>query len=329
MAPQEAPQEACHGCAAGLFMEYPLVPTRKHIEEDLDDVVSLADSEKDPDDLAESTPVPAPSLVGKLLDMNPCSSCYSTPEPIVSNLRTCCGCDRGLNEKDICAGEIKIRYVDDIDESKLGEKEVKFYCYECAKGNQGRANHASDLKIVMDELLVYIVTKKEKQEQEKLESFARENNRNNKGRGFDKMKKAIKDAFSSLKKSKRHLPKPELQTHELETSEVEAQELNAQELETEELEVASKDSENTEDTEEFPTKNENIQTVFSSPTSLHYQFDNTTNERAALELTKKKRKNPSKMMKKAFSKSKEWLYILEKKSSMEDCTRVKTVAVVW
>lgn len=315
-------------------MEYPLVSTRKHIEEDHDDAVSLADSEKDPDDLAESTPAPAPSLVGKLLDINPCSSCYTTPEPVVSNLRTCCGCDRGLNEKDICAGEIKIRYVDGADESKLGEKEVKFYCYECAKGNQGRANHASDLKIVMDELLVSFVTKKEKQEQEKLESLARENNKNGKGRGFGKMKKAIKGAFSSLKKSKRHLPKPELETHELETPEVEAQEVDAQEpeaqdLETEELEVASKDSENTVDTEDFPSKKENIQTVFSSPTSLHYQFDYNTDDRAAPELTKKKRKNPSKMMKKAFSKSKEWLYVLEKKNNVEDCTRVKTVAVVW
>lgn len=310
-------------------MEYPLVPTRKHIEEEgHDDVVSLADSEKDPDDLAESTPAPAPSLVGKLLDINPCSSCYTTPEPIVPDLRTCCGCNRGLNEKDICAGEIKIRYVDDIDESKLGEKEVKYYCYECAKGNQGRANHASDLKTVMDELLVYFVTKKEKQEEEeRLESLARENNK--KGRGFGKMKKALKGAFSSLKKPKRRLPKPELETQELETPEVDAQEPEAEELETEELEVASKDSENTEETEEFPSKKENIQTVFSSPTSLHYQFDYNAEERAASELTKKKRKNPSKKIKKAFSKSKEWLYVLEKKNSVEDCTRVKTVAVVW
>ncbi len=306
-------------------MEYPLVPTRKHIEEENSaEVASLADSEKNPDDLTDSTTAPAPSLVGKILDVNPCTACYgtsststTTTEQIDSHVQICCGgCDRGLNESDIYAGEIKVYFNDDkLNASELGEKEEKFYCYECAQINQGRTKHENTLKLVMDELLMYFVTMMEKKESQSAEKEAKCVDLERSRRGFGKMKKTLKNAFS-FKKSNRHSHKQGLKES------IKGSEENTKAVKM----VEEDDEERTEKTEEFFGEKGNIQTVFSSPSSLHYRFDFDGNEHAPPNAIKKRRKSA---IKKAFSKGKKLLYTLEKKKDKEDCTRVKAVAVVW
>jgi hypothetical protein len=356
--------------AVGLYIEIPLTSTKKHIAtgssaaEDLiseDDLTHLTTS------TSMSTAFIGNFLEFGAC-FSPCSN-YSTSSiprtgSDIFEVRTCCGCGRDFNKREGYTREIavvetkKMTTPNDIDIRDVSEQgeadidvvidgEAQIYCYECALINQGKVDHARYIKFVMNELLLHFDVLEEDESEHLQELIAgcvdRERNRKIKVLGKNSlgaMKKAMKSTFSSfplmagsvdrersrkrkesgrkslgaitramkstfslLQKSKfnRHTPKRVIAPAELEETEEES--VQMQEIQT---------------------------TIYSSPKSIHYRFDNCTNVDGGG--TKKKRKKLSSVIqlaKKEYSKSKRRRKSVDDCSSVDDYTKVRAVAVRW
>ena len=362
MTPLESNEAELDGnCEAGLFFEYPLITTRKHIGNEISALNgSLADSEKDLDDSTVLTLVSTPSLDGNFWFANPCTavtdsfascSCYTILPQTESNVQTCSGCGCDLNKAEGYTRETEILQsklftarndIDGLGARNMGQKvdfgivindEAQLYCYECAQINQERANHARIIKIVMGELLMHfdgIEASQESEESKKEESDSVDGERNRKGKRLRIA--AMKSTFSSFKNSILHRQPMEREALSIEPEETE--ESNESSIEKNDVQMIYSSATEAEALEDSPDEKHDIQMIYVSPTSLHYRFDECTNARETAGVTSKNKnkKNRSAIIqraKSAYSKCKQWINGSNEQIRQGDCTRVRAVAVAW
>jgi len=324
------------------LVEIPLISTRKHIGEEIrTEEESPSESEDDLDNITVSTslssfsPICAlrPPLLLTFLEFDPCSavtrsfaSCSQYPIQGSNDFhfRTCCGCGRFCDNIEDFTREITISETGRTDipnhtPSTAVDEEgepvgidvmidggAQIYCYECARINQGRIEHARDIKLVMNELVSQFKENKRilaanTEESKHLEGLIsgcedRERNRKRKNLGFGSLKREIKSAISSFR-SKFNRHSRDHRDH------------RAPELE----------SEGSVSTEEVSVEMRDIQTIYSSPTSIHYWFDHGTNEDSKT----KKFSSIIKHARDTHSKKN------RKTSSIDRHTEVRAVAVLW
>ena len=327
MAPFSQEDELEDDGALDLLVEIPLVTTRKHIDTGSPEAEDfLLEHDGDYEDLTLDTLTVVsspPNLLGSLLDFNPCSavvehfaSCSIYPTTRARSdameYRTCNGCNRIYHEIKFYTRETAVveNKMCDIDECGEDEFDVAIdtgaetYCYECAEINQGRVDHQKMMKSIMVELLARLDDKEVMDGNEtELESrkipeediVEQESTRTKKRLSRKSLKKIMKNTFSSLRKL---------------TSEVE--------------EDTKEDTEDYSDNEEeYYDTIHDIATIYSSPTSLHYRFDN--NSINGDDATNMKRKLSSLIVraKKAYTS------INRRTNSVHDMTQVRAVAVLW
>ncbi len=158
-------------------MEYPLVPSRKHVGSGLpveeyhirvpDDTVG--ESKNDIEDTTAPPPPPVqPKSSGGFWNrtLTACS-CFNIPdEPATIKIRRCCDCGRKIN-----TGEEFLRETVVLSTTKTtiqSDTERQAYCLECSQINQGRLDHAICIKGVRRDLRTHFKLKR-KQKREEVE----------------------------------------------------------------------------------------------------------------------------------------------------------------
>lgn len=323
------------GC---LFMEYPLVSSRKHIRSGLPSeeyhIVVADESKNDIEDTsAPPPPPPLPSESNGFWDRTLMAcSCFNIPdEPGAIRIRRCCECGRKIGKGEKFAKEtVVLSTTKNIIQS---DTERQAYCYECSQINQGRIEHAICIKGVRRDLRTHfkLKRKKKREQAEKQKIAEKEAEKKNKFKTWLKARKAKKEA--NMKKLNETQDSSLNETQDLSLNETQDSSLNDSQdsplnrssiSEIQDPIEERKDSPMDETQDTIEERQEELQMVYSTPKSLHYRF-----EEAGAENENKTPYVPKTKTKKGISglvkRAKRTFLATDK----HEGTKVKTVAISW
>ena len=341
--------------AVGLYIEIPLISTKKHIGTG----ISVVEDFLSKDDLTRLTTSTSMStaFIENFLEygacFSPCSN-YSTSNiprtgSDIFEVRKCCGCGRDFYKREGYTREIAVVKTKEIpndieirDISEQGEADIdvviddeaEIYCYECAIVNQGRMDHARYMKFVMNDLLLHFDVLEEEEFEHLQELIIRcvdhERNRKRKVVGKNSlgaMKRALKSTFSSFPLIAGSVD-PERSRQRKESKRKSWGAMTRAMKGTFNRHASKRviDSKELEKTEEQSVQTQEIQTTtYSSPKAVHYRFENCTNMNGK----RKKLSSVIQRSKKEYSMSKRRRKSVDDCSSLDDYTKVRAVAVLW
>ena len=329
------------GC---LFMEYPLVSSRKHIRSGLpveEYHIRVPYQAKDEiEDTSAPALTPEQSKSKGFWDrtLTACS-CFNIPdEPQTIKIRRCCDCGRKIGKGEKFARETVV--LSTTKNTIQSDTERQAYCYECSQINQGRLEHAICIKGVRRDLRTHfkLKRKKKREEAEKQKIAEKEAEKKNKFKTWLKAQKAKKAKKQEEMKKLNETQDTSLnETQDSSLNETRDSSLNDTQdsplnetqdsplnLMDESSITKKKDSPMDETQDTIEEKQEELQMVYSTPKSLHYRF-----EEAGAENENKKPYVPVTKKNKGFSglvrRAKRTFSTKEK----HEGTKVKTVAISW
>jgi len=336
---------------------------------DDEDASTESESEIDLDDLSASSTVSEPSLIGNLLGFDPCASCTATfascsynsvsdsniPEvqtiKIEGRTRRAAATEtkntlipEGVDNRDVNGLQEKI----DVDIVIDDEARI-----ECSLFEQWRTDHARAFKSVIIELLMQfdvseedqgalIVNKKESKRLEELILECVDRERNRKPKGI--RKKSLKAASRGMKRVQEFASDCVDRERDRKWKESGWKRLDSIKRATKRNVSSLRESkfnrfvskhltgsEEPEEGEEFSEQSRDIQTIYSSPRSIHYRFDRGSKvyETSSANENEKKFLPMIKQSKVLYSKIKRRKNIVEGCSYDDDYTKVRAVAVLW
>jgi hypothetical protein len=348
------------------------IHTGTSVDDEDASIESKSESEIDLDDLSASSTLSEPSLISNLLGFDPCASCTATfascsynsvsdsniPEVQAIKIE---GRTRGAAA---AATDTKSTLIpEDVDNRNVNGLQEKIDIdividdearIKCSLFEQWRTDHARAFKSVMIELLMQFdvseedhgalkVNKKESERLKELilECVDRERNRKSKGIG----KKSLKAARRGMKRVQGFVSDCVDRERDRKWKELGGKRLASIKRATKRNVSSLRESkfnpfvskhltgpEEPEEGEECSEQSRDIQTIYSSPNSIHYRFDRGSEvyETSSANENEKKISRIIKHSKELDSKIKRRKNIVEECSYDEDdYTKVRAVAVLW